>query len=242
MSIHDTPLLLGASPGEALVHCVFIHGRTQSPEDMQEQVIAKLRMPGVCFVLPRARGNSWYDARATDVLTDRTRQQLDQAVEALRRLHRQVQREALEPQLGRQLGGQGVGHAVAAHALFLAQGDGRVVRARRRLRHGGAALQPRGARHGSRWQQQAAGHQHLHVGGGDTQRCRRVQHLAQAALAVEQDQRRPLRPRDVHGVSVLDGVQPRFGFGVDHRQATDECKHNAVHYKLKLDAMQAPAT
>ena len=86
MSIHDTPLLLGASPGEALVHCVFIHGRTQSPEDMQEQVIAKLRMPGVCFVLPRARGNSWYDARATDVLTDRTRQQLDQAIGHVRQL------------------------------------------------------------------------------------------------------------------------------------------------------------
>lgn len=86
MSIHDTPLLLGASPGEALVHCVFIHGRTQSPEDMQEQVIAKLRMPGVCFVLPRARGNSWYDARATDMLTDRTRQQLDQAIGHVRQL------------------------------------------------------------------------------------------------------------------------------------------------------------
>lgn len=86
MSIHDTPLLLGASPGEALVHCVFIHGRTQSPEDMHEQVIAKLRMPGVCFVLPRARGNSWYDARATDMLTDRTRQQLDQAIGHVRQL------------------------------------------------------------------------------------------------------------------------------------------------------------
>ncbi|WP_337181616.1 phospholipase [Shinella sp.] len=86
MSIHDTPLLLGASPGEALVHCVFIHGRTQSPEDMHEQVIAKLRMPGVCFVLPRARGNSWYDARATDVLTDRTRQQLEQAIGHVRQL------------------------------------------------------------------------------------------------------------------------------------------------------------
>ncbi|UNK38266.1 alpha/beta hydrolase [Shinella sp. H4-D48] len=86
MSNHDTPLLLGASPGEALVHCVFIHGRTQSPEDMVEQVISKLNVPGVAFVLPRARGNSWYDARATDVLTEHTRKQLEQSVAYVRQL------------------------------------------------------------------------------------------------------------------------------------------------------------
>lgn len=86
MSNHDTPLLLGASPGEALVHCVFIHGRTQSPEDMVEQVISRLKVPGVAFVLPRARGNSWYDARATDVLTDRTRKQLEQSIAYVRQL------------------------------------------------------------------------------------------------------------------------------------------------------------
>jgi phospholipase/carboxylesterase len=86
MSNHDTPLLLGASPGEALVHCVFIHGRTQSPEDMVEQVISRLKAPGVAFVLPRARGNSWYDARATDVLTDRTRKQLEQSIAYVRQL------------------------------------------------------------------------------------------------------------------------------------------------------------
>ncbi|NLS21044.1 phospholipase [Rhizobium sp. P40RR-XXII] len=86
MSNHDIPLLLGASPEEALVHCIFIHGRTQSPEDMQEQVISKLKVSGVAFVLPRARGNSWYDARATDVLTDRTRQQLEQAIAHVRQV------------------------------------------------------------------------------------------------------------------------------------------------------------
>lgn len=86
MSNHDTPLLLGASPEEALVHCVFIHGRTQSPEDMLDQVISKLKVPGVAFVLPRARGNSWYDARATDVLTDRTRTQLEQSIAYVRQI------------------------------------------------------------------------------------------------------------------------------------------------------------
>lgn len=86
MSNHETPLLLGVSPEEALVHCVFIHGRTQSPEDMQEQVVAKLKTRGIAFVLPRASGNSWYDARATDVLTDGTRQQLEKAVAYIRQL------------------------------------------------------------------------------------------------------------------------------------------------------------
>jgi phospholipase/carboxylesterase len=86
MSSHDTPLLLGTSPGEALVHCIFIHGRTQSPEDMQEQVISKLKTTNIAFVLPRARGNSWYDARATEPLTDMTRGQLDTSIGHIRGL------------------------------------------------------------------------------------------------------------------------------------------------------------
>ena len=86
MSSHDAPLLLGVSPEEALVHCIFIHGRTQSPEDMREQVISRLKTRGVAFVLPRARGNSWYDARATDALTPTTRHQLAQSVAHVRAL------------------------------------------------------------------------------------------------------------------------------------------------------------
>ena len=58
MASQTAPLLLGAAPEEALVHCVFIHGRTQSPEDMQEQVVSRLRTKGVSFVLPRAAGNN----------------------------------------------------------------------------------------------------------------------------------------------------------------------------------------
>lgn len=86
MSSHDTPLLLGMSPEEALVHCIFIHGRTQTPEDMQEQVISRLKATGVAFVLPRASGNSWYAARATEKLTDVTRHQLEQSVGHIRGL------------------------------------------------------------------------------------------------------------------------------------------------------------
>ena len=86
MTAHDEPLLLGASPEEALLHCIFIHGRTQTPEDMQEQVISKLKAKGVSFVMPRARGNSWYAARAVDPLTGETRRQLEHSVSHIRDL------------------------------------------------------------------------------------------------------------------------------------------------------------
>lgn len=86
MAHHGTPLLLGASPGEALVHCIFIHGRTQSPEDMQEQVLSRLKTSGVAYLLPRATGNSWYSARATEALTDLTREQLGQSLAYIRTL------------------------------------------------------------------------------------------------------------------------------------------------------------
>ena len=84
MATHQDPLLLGLSPEEAHVHCIFIHGRTQSPEDMREQVIGRLKAPGVAFVLPRAAGNSWYGARATDRLTPATREELDDALAYVR--------------------------------------------------------------------------------------------------------------------------------------------------------------
>lgn len=97
MSTHGTPLLLGAAPEEALVHCVFIHGRTQSPEDMQEQVISRLATAGVAYVLPRAAGHSWYSARATDALTDATRQQLAQSIDHIRDLVTGLSRGGVHP-------------------------------------------------------------------------------------------------------------------------------------------------
>lgn len=97
MATHETPLLLGAPPEEALVHCIFIHGRTQSPEDMQEQVVARLKTAGVAYVLPRATGNSWYAARATDALTETTRQQLEQSVDHIRGLVRGISKGSAHP-------------------------------------------------------------------------------------------------------------------------------------------------
>ncbi|MBB3404704.1 MULTISPECIES: phospholipase [unclassified Rhizobium] len=82
--MHHEPLLLGATPEEAQVHCVFIHGRTQSPEDMHEQVIGRLKAWGVAFVLPRAAGRSWYGARATERLTPATREELEGSLAYIR--------------------------------------------------------------------------------------------------------------------------------------------------------------
>eukprot|EP01035_Chromulina_nebulosa_P014934 gene14934-19763_t len=66
----------GVSPADARVLCVFVHGRTQSPEDMLEQVVGRLSAEAVAFALPRAENNSWYAARATDPLSETTRAEL----------------------------------------------------------------------------------------------------------------------------------------------------------------------
>lgn len=68
-----TPLLLGVPPAQARVVCVFVHGRTQSPEEMEDHVVRHIDVPGIAWVLPRAAGRAWYAARAVDPLTDDTR-------------------------------------------------------------------------------------------------------------------------------------------------------------------------
>lgn len=77
------PLWRGAAPDRAKALCVFVHGRGQSPEEMESHVLARLRAPGVAFVLPRAEGGSWYDARAVDPLTDATRAALSRSLDRL---------------------------------------------------------------------------------------------------------------------------------------------------------------
>lgn len=67
---------LAASGARAV--CVLVHGRGQSPEEMQSHVLARLSAPDVAFILPRAPGSgaaggAWYAAKAVDPLTDDTR-------------------------------------------------------------------------------------------------------------------------------------------------------------------------
>lgn len=79
----DTPLRLGAPPGSAARLCVFVHGRAQTPEEMAEHVIARMPQDGTHFVLPRAPGDAWYDARAVDPASATTVAQLEAALDAI---------------------------------------------------------------------------------------------------------------------------------------------------------------
>ncbi|QEW20086.1 putative hydrolase [Marinibacterium anthonyi] len=63
--------------------CVLVHGRGQSPEEMQSHILARLDAPDVTFVLPRAADGSWYAAKAVDPLTDDTRGALGAALDQL---------------------------------------------------------------------------------------------------------------------------------------------------------------
>jgi predicted esterase len=83
MGNHPEPMQFGVRPKDAKVLCVFVHGRTQSPEDMIEQVVGRLSATDVAFALPRAEGNSWYAARATDTLIEATQMQLDASLDYL---------------------------------------------------------------------------------------------------------------------------------------------------------------
>lgn len=76
-------LFAGADPAKAKVLCVFVHGRGQSPEEMEAAVIRRLSAPDVAYVLPRAGGKSWYTARAIDPLTEATRGELAASLSGL---------------------------------------------------------------------------------------------------------------------------------------------------------------
>ena len=77
------PLRIGSRGHEAKAICVFVHGRGQSPEEMQSHVLERLAAPGVAFVLPRAPQGAWWDARAIDPLTPVARAQLSASLDHL---------------------------------------------------------------------------------------------------------------------------------------------------------------
>lgn len=84
MSQNSTPLLRGEPLQSAAVVCVFVHGRGQSPEMMDEAVIRHLKTAGVAYLLPRAPGGAWYAARAVDPLTEQSRGQLAASLEQVK--------------------------------------------------------------------------------------------------------------------------------------------------------------
>jgi phospholipase/carboxylesterase len=83
MTPNTTPLLRGATLQNAAVVCVVTHGRGQSPEQMDEHIVARLRAENVAYILPRAASGSWYDARAVDALTAKTSDQLANSLSQL---------------------------------------------------------------------------------------------------------------------------------------------------------------
>jgi phospholipase/carboxylesterase len=66
----------GTTPAKAKVLCILVHGRGQSPEEMEAAILGRLSAPHVAFALPRAEGKTWYHARAVDPLSDATRDEL----------------------------------------------------------------------------------------------------------------------------------------------------------------------
>lgn len=74
----------GTPLGRARVVCVVIHGRYGSPDAMMEHLVRHLTAPDVHFVLPHAKGDSWYAAPTCDPMTDATRAELDRALGRIR--------------------------------------------------------------------------------------------------------------------------------------------------------------
>lgn len=74
---------LGVPASRAKVSCIFVHGRGQSPEQMEAAVIRRLACPDVHYVLPRAEDAVWYRARAVDPLTVDTREELGRSARDL---------------------------------------------------------------------------------------------------------------------------------------------------------------
>jgi phospholipase/carboxylesterase len=78
------PLTAGVAAAEARVLCVVIHGRYGAPEMIMEHLVRHLCAPGIRYLLPRAAGNSWYDARGFDPLTPATRSQIAASIDQIR--------------------------------------------------------------------------------------------------------------------------------------------------------------
>jgi phospholipase/carboxylesterase len=84
MTLDTTPLLRGAALQSAAAVCVVTHGRGQSPEQLDEHIVARLKVERVAYILPRAAAGSWYDARAIDALTVKTSAQLAASLDQLK--------------------------------------------------------------------------------------------------------------------------------------------------------------
>lgn len=86
MTANSATLFRGEALETAQVICVLTHGRGQSPEAMEEQILLRVEAPQTAFVLPRAGSGSWYDAKAVDAMTEKTSSQLSASLQQLRNI------------------------------------------------------------------------------------------------------------------------------------------------------------
>ncbi len=92
-------LRLGVAADKARVLCIFVHGRNQSPEEMEAAVTRHLSTPDVAFALPRAGDKCWYNALAVSPLADTTRAELAASLGGLATLVQALRAEAPETPL-----------------------------------------------------------------------------------------------------------------------------------------------
>ncbi len=85
---------LGATVDKAKVLCVFVHGRNQSPEEMETAVIGRLSATDVHFALPRASEQCGYKALAVAPLTEDTRKEIGGSLADLAALIRALRAQA----------------------------------------------------------------------------------------------------------------------------------------------------
>lgn len=77
------PVYAGASPGDADVVCIVIHGRNQTQHDMMTSIVTRLDVPGARFVLPKSDDVGWYAALAVDPLSDQTLGELHEGIQQI---------------------------------------------------------------------------------------------------------------------------------------------------------------
>lgn len=98
-SYDDTTLTRGADATSAKIVCVFVHGRTQSPDAMIEHVVRHLDAPTTRFILPKSDGEGWYNARAIDPLTDIAKSELAASLARLKTTIETARRESPQAKL-----------------------------------------------------------------------------------------------------------------------------------------------
>ena len=69
----------GARVESARLVAILLHGRSQTPAFMEEQVVRRLGLADVAFVAPEAPGQSWYPARFMQPI-DENQPHLDRAL------------------------------------------------------------------------------------------------------------------------------------------------------------------